>query len=154
TASIQKTFTAYTNRKFHIASPRFLILINNRINYALTVLSKPDQLELVVSNQIAINRADIADYLKIIASSIFQQNRNIVRFIEAVCFGNMRLALDMFTTFLASGATDVDKMLRIYRRTGSYYVAFHEFVKSIMLGDRRYYKESRSPIMNLFDCGL
>ena len=154
TASVQKTFTAYTNRKFHIASPRFLTLINNRINYALNVLSKPDQLELVVSNQIAINRADIADYLKIIGNSIFQTNRNIVRFIEAICFGNMRLALDMFTTFLASGATDVDKMLRIYRKTDAYNVAFHEFVKSIMLGDRRYYKESNSPVMNLFDCGL
>jgi hypothetical protein len=65
----------------------------------------------------------------------------------------MRLALEMFTTFLGSGATDVDKMLRIHHRDGAYFVAFHEFVKSIMLGDRRYYKESQSPIMNVFDCG-
>ena len=64
----------------------------------------------------------------------------------------MRMALEMFTTFLASGATDVDKMLTIYRRDGAYFVAFHEFVKSIMLGDRKYYKESASPVMNLFDC--
>ena len=36
---------------------------------------------------------------------------------------------------------------------GAYYVAFHEFVKSVMLSERRYYKEAHSPIMNLFDCG-
>ena len=30
---------------------------------------------------------------------------------------------------------------------------FHEFVKSIMLGDRKYYKEENSPLMNVFDCG-
>jgi hypothetical protein len=154
TASVQKAFTAYTNRKFHIASPRFLSLISNRINYALSVLNSPAQLESIVSNQISINRSDIVDYLKIISDSIFQQNRTIVKFIEAICFGNMRLALNMFTTFLASGATDVDKMLRIYRKTGAYHVAFHEFVKSIMLGERRYYKEIFSPIMNVFDCGL
>ncbi len=44
-------------------------------------------------------------------------------------------------------------MLRFYRRDGAYFVAFHEFVKSIMLGDRRYYRETHSPIMNVFDCG-
>jgi hypothetical protein len=54
---------------------------------------------------------------------------------------------------MTSGATDVDKMLNIYRRDGAYYVAFHEFLKSIMLGDRRYYKDQASNIMNLFDCG-
>jgi hypothetical protein len=66
----------------------------------------------------------------------------------------MRRALEMFTTFLASGAIDVDKMLYIHRRQGPYTVAFHEFVKSIMLGDRHYYKELHSPVMNLFDCGI
>jgi hypothetical protein len=59
----------------------------------------------------------------------------------------------MFATFLTSGVTDVDKMLRIYRHDGSYYVPFHEFLKSVMLGDRRFYKESMSPIMNVFDRG-
>jgi len=63
------------------------------------------------------------------------------------------MALQMFATFLTSGVTDVDKMLHIYRREGSYFVAFHEFVKSIMLGDRKYYKEDQSPIMNIYDCG-
>ena len=65
----------------------------------------------------------------------------------------MRLALDMFTMFMTSGATDVDKMLNIYRHSGAYFVAYHEFVKSIILGDRRYYKDESSDILNVFDCG-
>ena len=154
TASVQKTFTAYTNRKFHIASPRFLIMIGNRIGYAVELLGKSDQLQLVVPDGAAIVPQDIADYLTVVGSCIFEGKRVIVNFIEALCFGNMRLALQMFTTFLASGATDVDKMLRIYRRDGSYSIAYHEFVKSIMLGDRKYYKETFSPVMNVFDCGI
>ena len=43
-------------------------------------------------------------------------------------------------------------MLGIYRRSGAYFVAFHEFVKSIMLGDRKYYREAASPVINVFDC--
>lgn len=153
-AAVQKTFTAYTNRKFHIASPRFRPLIGTRIRFALKALAdSKDRYNLCSISSIYINKEDLADFLKIVQESIFGINKNIARFVDAICFGNMRLALQMFTTFLSSGAVDVDKMLRIYRRDGNYYVAFHEWVKSIMLGDRHYYKESESPIMNLFDCG-
>ncbi len=156
-ATVQRTFTAYSNRKFHIASPRFRTLIASRIRYATGWLeSEGAQTSLVgfaPGSRIAIDKAAIGEFLRIVEFSIFEQNHNIARLIEALCFGNMRLALEMFATFLGSGATDVDKMLRIYRREGAYFVAFHEFLKSIMLGDRRYYKEAQSPIMNVFDCG-
>ena len=97
-------------------------MIDSRIRFALGIL---EQSEHNLAGEIPIDRAAIADFLKIIETSIFEQNRNIARFIEALCFGNMRLALDMFTTFMTSGATDVDKMLSIYRRSGAYFVAFH-----------------------------
>jgi len=154
-ASIQKTFTAYTSRKFHIASPHFRWLISSRIEFAIDLLSKSDEHSMgVVSGGIPLDKQAISDFLRIVEHSIFERNQSIARFIEAICFGNMRLALQMFATFLTSGATDVDKMLNIYRRDGSYFVAFHEFVKSIMLGDRAYYRESQSPIVNLFECGV
>jgi hypothetical protein len=153
-ASVMKTFTAYANRKFHIASPRLRPLIANRISYALKLLERSEEdIHVIIRGGIEFDRTAIGDFLKIVQTSIFEQSRTISRFIEAICFGNMRLALQMFTTFLVSGATDVDKMLLIYRRDGAYYVAFHEFVKSIMLGDRKYYREAQSPIMNVFDCG-
>jgi len=153
-AAVQNTFTAYTNRKFHIASPRFRPLIGTRIRFASKALSdSKDRYNLFSHSGIYINKQDLADFLTIVQESIFGINKNIARFVDAICYGNMRLALQMFTTFLSSGSVDVDKMLRIYRRDGNYYVAFHEWVKSIMLGDRYYYKESQSPIMNIFDCG-
>lgn len=153
-ASIQKTFTAYNTRKFHIASPHFKRMIHNRIQYALSLLERePDAMPILLPSGILFARRDISDFLKIVEFSIFKKNRNIGRFIETICFGNMRMALRMFGTFLTSGATDVDKMLAIYNREGSYFVAYHEFVKSIMLGERYYYKEAHSPIMNIFDCG-
>lgn len=153
TANTQRTLTAYTNRKFHIASPRFRRLIGSRIKFALRSLEDKEIRSSITPEGIEFDATSIATFLKIVEYSIFEQNRNIARFVESICFGNMRMALEMFTTFLVSGATDVDKMLAIYSREGDYFVAFHEFVKSIMLGDRKYYKESESPVMNLFDCG-
>jgi hypothetical protein len=153
-ASVQRSFTAYTNRKFHIASPHFPKLISNRIAFALRLLvgGTPRIPELFDQTGIMLDREAIADFLRIVQYSIFERNRNIGRFIEAVCFGNMRQALQMFATFLVSGATDVTKMLDIYQRQGAYFVAFHEFLKSVMLGDRRHYKEDFSFIMNVLNC--
>jgi hypothetical protein len=150
TASIQKKFTAFTSHKFHIASPRFRVLITSRIEYAVNLLGgrRSTHDDDVVGDYEAIR-----DFLLIVRDSVFGNNRQIVKFIEATCYGNMRVALQFFTTFLTSGVTDVDKMLRIYRRDGFYNVAFHEFIKSIMLGDRRYYKEEHSPVMNLYNAG-
>lgn len=152
-ASIQRTFTAYTSHKFHIASPRFRAMIGNRINYAIDLLQrKPGQVTITWLHGQQFEREDICQFLRIIQSSIFEWSKRITLFIEAVCFGNMRMALQMFTTFLTSGATDVGKMLLIYRRGQGYTVAFHEFIRSIMLGERQYYKEDQSPILNVFNC--
>jgi len=154
TASVQKVFTAYINRKFHIASPPFRKMIGQRIKYAVEVMENEHTVLHKFSNITELhNKKGIIDFLKIVEHSIFERNKNIARFIDHLCFGNMRYALQMFSAFLVSGATDVDKMLRIYRRDGTYFVAFHEFLRSIMLGERYYYKEEYSNILNLFECG-
>jgi hypothetical protein len=158
-ASVQKVFTAYINRKFHIASPPFRKMIGQRIKYVLNIFDSADgdakYFDSIFNTSLFFqeDKAKISDFLKIVENSIFEQNKNIARFIDHICFGNMRMALQMFSTFLVSGATDIDKMLRIYNRQGSYFVAFHEFLRSIMLGDRMYYKEAASSIFNLFECG-
>ena len=155
TANSQRTLTAYTNKKFMIGAPRFRELIHKRLEHAMKVLLRSDdEIKLMLRSGIKLEKKEIIDFLKILEESIFVRSKNIARFIEAICGGNMRLALDTFSTFLVSGTTDVDKMLAIYRRDGSYQVAFHEYVKSIMLMDRFYYKETaENPIMNIFDCG-
>ena len=152
TASIQRAFTAFTNRKFHIASPLFRRMIGSRINYAVNMLSNQKG-QTEGPDGSSDDWIRISQFLLIVQGSIFGRNRNIVRFIEAICYGNMRFALQLFSTFLTSGATDVGKMLYIFDHQGGYNVAFHEFVKAIMLGDWAYYKEDRSPIMNVFNVG-
>jgi hypothetical protein len=65
--------------------------------------------------------------------------------------GNLRRAMDMFQQFLLSGHTDASKILSIAREGSSLYaIPVHEFIKSIGLGDLRYYHSDLSPILNLF----
>jgi hypothetical protein len=101
-------------------------MIDSRIRFALNVLEKGQgPIDYVLRGGVSIDHSAVTDFLRIVEKSIFERNHNIARFIEALCFGNMRQALDMFTTFMASGATDVDKMLNIYRQSGEYFVGFH-----------------------------
>ena len=151
TANVQKTFTAYSSRKFHIASPHFRKMIGFRIEYAIRMIGTTlqDSLDQTRRQQLE----DIRDFFVIVKDAMVV-NPNIGRFIKSICHGNMRFALEMFATFVTSGAADVDKMLRIFRRDqGMYNIAAHEFVKAIMLGERAFYKEEQSPILNVFNVG-
>ena len=63
----------------------------------------------------------------------------------------MRWVLQLFGVYLMSGNTKINEMLREFKKSGRYYIAHHQLLKSIMLGDYRYYSEERSYLMNLFD---
>ena len=107
TGSVQKTFTAYSSRKFHIASPHFRKMIGFRIEYAIRMIEHRlgDEKDYGQRNQLE----SIRDFLRIVQDAMVM-NLKIGRFIKAICHGNMRFALEMFATFVTSGATDVDEM--------------------------------------------
>jgi hypothetical protein len=151
-ARTQKTFTAYSNQKYHVVSPDFMKLIGKRISFAIKDIEANNNLFPETHEIDKQTKYDILDFLAIIEKSLFQKNRNLLKFINSMCFGNMRLALEYFATFLLSGATYVEKMLGIYRSQGEYTIAFHEFIKSIMVDDRYYYSDSKSKILNVFNC--
>jgi Type I restriction enzyme R protein N terminus (HSDR_N) len=150
-ANIAKTFTAYNSRKSHIAPPLVQKLLNSRIDYAVKRLDATHEPDAATPSE-RHKRDQIRNFLKIVQGAI-AENPKIASFIKTICHGNMRFALEMFCTFLTSGVTDVEKMLRIYDRDGWYNVAYHEFVKAIILGDRAIYKEDQSPICNLLNVG-
>lgn len=145
-AQMQKQLTAYTIKPYHLSSPSFRLMIQLRIDYATNDASKAQ-----TTQHHEQTSQEILEFFHLLRSSVFGKNHNIMRLLEAVSFGNMRFALDMFNSFITSGATNMPKILDKFRH-GGYNVPFHEFAKSVILGDYRFYKESRSPIMNVFNC--
>ena len=153
--SITRTgvFDAYNIPKFHIASPDFLDLIKKRIDFTLKLLSS----DLVRPALHRIAQKDISDlikYFSIIKSSLDlsnSQSKRIVRFIDSISVGNMREALRMFNNFIISGNTNINEIFSKHRQSGNYQLSYHQFVKSIMLGEHMYYMQDRSQVMNLLD---
>lgn len=148
-AQMQKHLTAYTIRPYHLSSPNFRKLIRIRIDFASNA-AKYEQKKNLLTDA-GYDKQQVIDFFRLLRDSIFQQSRNIVRLVESVSFGNARIALDLLNAFITSGATNMSKILEKFNLYGGYTVPFHEFAKSVILGDYRYYKESRSFIMNVFN---
>lgn len=138
-------FDAFYIQKFHISSPNFLRMILKRINFTIG---------LVQTDEREIPKDKLIKYLEILRDSLIIDNKQakyIVSFIDSVSVGNMREALRMFNNFIVSGNTNIKEIFTRYAESGSYQLSFHQFIKSIMFGEFKYYSQERSHIMNLFD---
>jgi len=156
---------AFNVPKFHISSPNFLIMIMKRISYSIKLLSQNNpEFTHILNEMLEEEKQNLIDFLKIIKSSLNPGNRTpdgkmrrneqsykIVRFLDNISVGDMRKALEMFNDFLVSGNTYIEEIFEKYAISGSYQISFHQFIKSIMLGDHRFYSQTHSNIMNLFD---
>ena len=142
---MKKHLTAYSFHSYHLSSPSFQVLLKLRIDSAAHAA-----VEAANNNAKATKYekkyGEIVNLFRLLRRSLLGKNKNIIRLVESVAYGNMRLALKLFNSFITSGATNMPKILGFYNKGVNYTVPFHEFTKSIMLGDYRYYKEDRSPI--------
>jgi hypothetical protein len=148
-ALMQKHLTAYTIRPYHLSSPDIREMMQKRIEFAIRDLKAQNHPELFTTE--AHHQQEIIDLFRLLKDSLFSRNKDIARLIHALSFGNTRLALELLKAFITSGAADMTKILDKYRLTGHYTVPSHEFVKSVILADYRYYSEGRSLVLNLFD---
>lgn len=136
---------AYYIQKFHISSPNFLNMIIKRIDFTIRILKSSTE---------ALPKDDLLKYLGILKESLGRNNKQstqIVMFIDSVSVGNMREALKMFNNFVVSGNTNIKDIFLKHEQSGNYQLSYHQFIKSIMLGEHKYYSQDRSQIMNLFD---
>jgi hypothetical protein len=92
-------------------------------------------------------------FLDLILRSLVVKNRRVRMFLEGVALGNIRKALETFSSFLTAGSLETPKILGEMESNDEYLVPDHEFVKSIMLGSKRYYSEKTSDVVNLFAIG-
>jgi len=151
---------AYNVPKFHVLTPFFDKLIGRRIAYTLNLLDKPEKeimKTLDVSDDLVASREKVTKFFQILGYSLRRSRkvgRAILRFLSDVSGGDMREALRFINTYCTSGNTNIDEMLYHFDRQGFYDIPFHHIIKSIMLGDSRYYRSTRSNVMNIFDVNL
>lgn len=147
-------FDAYHIPKFHISSPNFINMIKRRIIYSKEWVKDDPIIDSRVAGDASLKN-ELIHFFEILDRSLFKDNpqsKNIVKFFDNISVGNMRESLLMFNNFLISGNTNIDEMFQKEKTDGNtFQIAFHQLLKSIMLGENRYYSSERSHIGNLFD---
>lgn len=140
--------SGYHPKAFTIAPPRIKRVLEKRLRFAQKLANG----ELVIG-QLANTTARLENIKIIIAIFLksLLENRHLSELIENISGGNVRLALEIVKLFFGSGHVDTEKIVRVFKETGSYIIPIHEFLRAVMYGDCEYYSSDVSYIANLFD---
>ena len=140
--------SAFHSVNFYVEVPDLKQVIAKRFRYA-TELLKREENYVVPSGGLGVTHEEGIEIFDRIRSTVLDDNR-FVQFLENLSPGEIRRPLDQLARFLYSGHTNVDSVLRGVRKRIPVRIGFHEFVKSVALGDRELFDEEKSDLVNLF----
>ncbi|GIT79050.1 hypothetical protein LLS1_07190 [Leifsonia sp. LS1] len=138
--------SGYHPRVFTISPPRTDVMLKLRVKFALDRLRQTGRLPSFPAG-IQLDSSSLETFLEVLSEN-FASNENLMRLIDNLAGGNMRMALQFVTDFIGSGHINTEKIIAIQSERG-YTIPPHEFLRSIMFGDHRYYDPDSSPVPNL-----
>ncbi|WP_374473849.1 AAA family ATPase [Arenimonas sp.] len=140
---------AYQPRVFTIEPPRVDLVIRKRLDFALDQLKNSGKLPGLPAGTTIASKS-LENYLKMLIRA-FDSQTEVIEFIDNMCAGNVREALNYVASFVGSGHVDSEKILSAMDRSGSYLLPLHEFLRAVIHGDSEHYDPSDSPILNIYD---
>jgi hypothetical protein len=140
---------AYQPRVFTIEPPRIDLVIKKRLEFALRQLLNSGSLPGMPAG-ISLASKSLERYLKMLIKA-FDSQTEVIEFIDNMCAGNVREALNYVGSFVGSGHVDSEKILMAMERSGSYLLPLHEILRAVIHKDAEHYDPSDSPIPNVYD---
>ncbi len=145
-------FNAYELKKFWINPPLFREILSKRLNYAKHML-KDKEADIELNNGAILKVDDLSLFFSIIQKSVLNENNS--KLIEYLSDRNPRKGITLIQNFLTSGHIQADKAISNYiNGEANFIFPFHEVFKGSILGQWKYYKETRAEAFNIFDSSL
>lgn len=146
------SLSGYQPRVFTISPPRVDLVLQRRLRWALARLEKNGGLDLLPGGGL-LHSENLEAYLRLLLQT-FESQGPIVEFVDNMCAGNIRRALDFIADFVGSAHVNAPKILEIIDRQGHYNLPLHEFLRAVLRGDHEHYDPADSPLMNVFDISM
>jgi hypothetical protein len=143
------TLSAFHAISYQVQSPRLRPVISKRFKFATKLLEEIGK-DFVDSEEKILTSAEVQGVLHRLSQTLLAEDSRYMELLEHLSPGEVRRPLEFLSRFLVSGHTNMDSLLRSYRKQTNLTIGFHEFFTSIMLGDREFYSETSSDIVNLF----
>ena len=144
--------SGYHTKAFVISPPRIDQVVQKRLKFALKIADGEIQLSSL-STGIFIKLDKLKVFSNVLIYS-FNNNRELLEFIDNLCNGNIRMALQFIIIFIGSGHINTEKILEIEeKKDDNYLIPLHEFFRSIVYENFEYFSpELRvTPIVNILD---
>lgn len=143
------TLSAFHAVSYYVQPPRLNQVISRRFKYAQKLLGEIDR-DFVDSNGDLVTKQEMGGVLNCISQTILAKDSKYLKLLEHLSPHEIRRPLEFLSRFLVSGHTNMDSLLRSFRRGSQIEIGFHEFLTAIALGDTEIYRENRSDIINIF----
>ena len=145
----QPPLDAYHRQALQVPPPRLANVLSRRLE-----LAKSEVADRKISFEISlgsVTQVPLADFLQVLVDSFLGRQDSQTRlFLESLAAGDVRHGLDLFTTFLRSGHTNMDEYFKLLVETGRYFVPLHHLIRGVAFGDYRFYDSSKSLIANVY----
>lgn len=140
--------SGYHPKAFTISPPRVDEVLIKRLEFALKIAR--GQIAVHGFESVQIKLENLCHLLEVFIQSIIK-NKDLIEFIDNICTGNVRIALDLVKSFFGSGHVDTQKIINIFKQQGEYIIPLHEFIRAVVFGDYKHYDPDRSEVANLFN---
>lgn len=138
--------SAFHGVSLYVEAPDIKQVFSKRFRYALALL---EQIDGSVGTNFGISKSEGLAVFTSIRDTVLGDKR-FIEFLEDLSPGEVRRPLDQLARFLFSGHTNVDSLIGAIRAHRRLEIGFHEFIKSVALGDREVFDEEKSDVVNLF----
>jgi ABC-type hemin transport system ATPase subunit len=138
--------SAFHGVNLYVEAPDLKQVVSKRFRYAASLLENADPR---LGADLGITREEALGTFASIRDTVLGDKR-FIQFLEDLSPGEVRRPLDQLARFLFSGHTNVDSLIGAIRGGRKLEIGFHEFIKSVALGDRETFDEEKSDVVNLF----
>lgn len=144
-------FDAFQLDAVYVDAPSVLPVISRRFAYAKRML-QGKKATFVADNGSRFVIDDLGAFCDVIIKSVLENP--CAYMVEVLSAGNVRRGLALVKEFLASAHVSSDRALYDYAGGNPSFIPPHEFFKGAVFGQRKFYREEDSLLLNLFDAKI
>jgi len=145
-SKIHGTLDAFQNSGFHLTSPDPAKVFRLRLAYIMRILRNTEKRTRIAPDLNDDTAEKVSVLGRIFYREFGREKSHLNNFVQACAHGNMRIALELFRSFVLSGYTRVDEMIQ----NESWTLQVHQVLRPMMVPYRLFYDEKKSNIPNVF----
>lgn len=141
---------AFHTTAYHVQPPTLIQVLSKRFQYSKELIQAN---EIESFGELRVTNEELIEVFNRLVQTLLSSDTRYIKFIEAISARDMRRALDLIATFMISGHTNIEALLKDVRRVNpkELIIPFHEFLNAIILKDYEIYSELNSDVINLFN---